>query len=74
MHKKINEILVKCIQPSIDGEFSNNYVDQEKFAKLIIEECLRQINNTDLEDVEGGDSAVLRAAAHQVKLRFGIDQ
>jgi hypothetical protein len=45
----------------------------EKFAELLIQECARIVPNTDLEDVDGGDSAVLRAASDQIKEHFGVE-
>lgn len=42
----------------------------ERFTKLIIDECVKSIRNTNLEDVDGGDSAVLNAAAEQVIKHF----
>ena len=46
---------------------------REKFAELIVRECARIVPNTDLEDVDGGDSAVLRAASKQIKEHFGVE-
>lgn len=45
----------------------------EQFALLIVRECARIVPNTDLEDVDGGDSAVLRAASAQIKKHFGVE-
>jgi hypothetical protein len=45
----------------------------EKFAKLIVKECAQLALDTDLEDVEGGDSAVLHAASTQIKKHFGVE-
>ncbi len=39
MNKRIQELLAQCTQESIDGPFANPYVDQEKFAELIVREC-----------------------------------
>ena len=50
----------------LDGVF-------EKFAELIVRECAHVARNTNLEDVEGGDSAVLRAAGEQIKEHFGVE-
>lgn len=44
----------------------------QKFAQLIVRECARVAMNTDLEDVEGGDSDVLYAAHTQIKQHFGV--
>lgn len=46
----------------------------ENFAVLIIAECAGIARNADLEDVEGGDSAVLRAAGDQIKEHFGVEE
>jgi len=39
MNERIRALLSQCTQESIDGPFSTPYVDQEKFAKLIVKEC-----------------------------------
>ena len=46
---------------------------QQRFAELIVRECARIARNTDLEDVEGGDSAVLQAAGEQIEKHFGVE-
>jgi hypothetical protein len=45
----------------------------ERFAELIVRECARIVTNTDLGDVDGGDSAVLRAASKQIREHFGVE-
>lgn len=52
----------------------SNSILFEKFAELIIEECARIARSADLEDVEGGDSAVLRAAGEQIEKYFGVEE
>jgi hypothetical protein len=44
----------------------------QKFAELIIAQCASIVRNTNLEDVEGGDSAVLNAASDQIKSFFKV--
>lgn len=39
MNERLKALLVQCTQESIDGQFANPYVDQEKFAELIVREC-----------------------------------
>ncbi len=39
MNERIQALLAQCTQESIDGQFANPYVDQEKFAELIVKEC-----------------------------------
>ena len=46
----------------------------EKFAELIVKECAQLARNTNLEDVEGGDSAVLLAAKHHILDHFGVEE
>ena len=52
------------------GEFHPAYT--QKLAELIAKECAKVARNTDLEDVEGGDSAVLRAASEAIENYFGV--
>ena len=46
----------------------------QKFGELIVRECARIARNANLEDVEGGDSAVLRAAGDQIEDYFGVEE
>ena len=39
-------------------------------VQLVLEEVSSKVRDTDLEDVEGGDSAVLWAASQQLKTCF----
>ena len=48
--------------------------DLEKFAELIVRECAAIASNTNLEDVDGGDSAVLFAAREQILEHFGVKE
>ena len=55
----------------IDSE--QEQLDQiQKFAELIIAQCASIVRDTNLEDVEGGDSAVLNAASDQLKEFFKV--
>lgn len=42
------------------------------FAQLIVNKCTTIARNTDLEDIDGGDSAVLNAVATQIEDYFGV--
>lgn len=44
----------------------------ENLIELVVQECCSAVRNTNLEDVDGGDSAVLGAAATQIKQHFGV--
>jgi len=43
MNERIKELLAQCTQESIDGPFANPYVDQKKFAQIIVQECIDKI-------------------------------
>lgn len=49
-------------------------LQEQLFAELIVRECAQLARDTDLEDVEGGDSAVLRAAKSQILEHFGVKE
>ena len=48
--------------------------DTEKLIELIVKECAQLARDTDLEDVEGSDSEVLRAAKRQILEHFGVKE
>jgi hypothetical protein len=48
-------------------------MEKAKFAELIVRECAQLARDTDLEDIEGGDSEVLRAAKRQILEHFGVE-
>jgi hypothetical protein len=74
MNERIDELMIEA---GARFEFLHgvHYDDfqYKKFAELLIQECARIVPNTDLEDVDGGDSAVLRAASDQIKEHFGVE-
>jgi hypothetical protein len=72
MNKRIKELAQQADLPLIHDNFLT--AAQEKFAELIIWECAQLARDTDLEDVEGGDSDVLRAAKLQILEHFGVEE
>jgi hypothetical protein len=48
------------------------FIFRKKFAELIVKKCAAIASNTNLEDVDGGDSAVLGAAREQILEHFGV--
>lgn len=71
MKNIITELAQKANLPLINDEFMT--ASQEKFAELIIRACAQHAVNTDLEDVDGGDSEVLQAARRYILEQFGIN-
>ncbi len=66
MNKRIRELLAQCTQESIDGLFANPYVDQEKFAELLVRECIQivNVNGSNLECEIVSD----------IKKHFGVEE
>jgi hypothetical protein len=73
MNERILELADKAIE---DMPGAWNIPDEfcKKFAELIVRECAQLARDTDLEDVEGGDSDVLRAAKQQILEHFGVEE
>ena len=68
MNERIKELAQQCWDPRIDGRL---HFDQEKFAELIVEECLDI-----LEDEDNGelDTRSVRIAAIRIKKLFGVEE
>jgi hypothetical protein len=79
MNERIRKLIFESVRFDLDPD-SNHYEaqidpeDLEDFAELIVRECAKVARNADLEDVEGGDSSVLYAAAEQIKKHFGFEE
>lgn len=71
MNDRIKKLLVQCTHPSLDGEFATSYVDQEKFAELIVRECLDILDDEDDGEIEGRS---IRIARIRIKEQFGIKE
>jgi hypothetical protein len=55
------------------GTYMSHPEFNKKFAELIVRECAQLARDTNLEDVEGGDNDVLRAAKQQILEHFGVE-
>ena len=73
MNERIAELYDQAIVIEDGGDYVCGELDPVKFAELIVRECARIARNANLEDVEGGDSAVLRAAGDQIEDYFGVE-
>lgn len=80
----MNQLMLELYQQALEFAYKNiskeswntdnfHAVVSGKFGELIVAECARIARNTDLEDVEGGDSAVLQAAGEQIEKHFGVE-
>ena len=79
MNERIRELMNDAVRFhwDHDGQAYEAQVhpeDLEYFAQLIVWECARIARNANLEDVDGGDSAVLRAAGDQIEDYFGVEE
>jgi len=86
----MNERIKLLAQQSKLAELYDRYVEQcmknadddildydvilKEFAESIVRECAQLARDTNLEDVEGGDSDVLRAAKQQILEHFGVEE
>jgi hypothetical protein len=73
MNKEIQVLADQCsewVTGTLDGDYES--FDKERFAQGIVELCAQQISRTNLEDTDGGDWEVLRAAATQLREKFNI--
>ena len=71
MNELIRELAVKA-GDDWDHTLQEDREFLVKFAELVVRECASIAQSANLEDVDGGDSAVLRAAANQIKEHFGL--
>jgi len=65
MNERIKELAEQCWDKRLDGL----HFDQEKFAELIVRECLEIVEG---EDDLGPDTKSVRLAAKRIKQHFGI--
>jgi len=76
MNERIKELYLQAVEYS-NGQMTFGDTREffaEKFAELIVKECAQLARDTNLEDVEGGDSDVLRAAKQQILEHFGVEE
>jgi hypothetical protein len=78
MNEQIFKLALKAIDfqgaVDIDTELKLTNSELAKFAELIVKKCAAIASNTNLEDVDGGDSAVLGAAREQILEHFGVEE
>lgn len=67
MNQRIRELLAQCTQESIDGPFASPYVDQEKFAELIIQECADVCQGF-------GESGDGYTCSYEILEHFGVEE
>jgi hypothetical protein len=76
MNERIQELMEECTITDINlhGEIYEASFDREKFAKLIVQECIDKIKNANMTDLEGPDpDDVLLLVEKQIKEHFGVD-
>jgi hypothetical protein len=77
MNERIKELINQMNQSGLpygDNAMTVTDSDLEYFAELIVRECAQLARDTNLEDVEGGDNDVLRAAKLQIMEHFGVEE
>lgn len=69
MNERIHELAVIASTQTDWWDVSNPYI--EKFAELIIKECVGILDD---EDDYGYESRGVRNAAYRIKKRFGVEE
>jgi hypothetical protein len=72
MNERIREILTQCQQESIDGPEYPHWTDFEKFAELIVRECIRV--PYDMWDKAELNADVAVKIEHRIKEHFGVEE
>ena len=70
MNEQIREILSQCQLESIDGPEYPRWTDLEKFAELIVKECMEQVWYTREDGINGNISEVIK---ERMKKHFGVE-
>lgn len=70
MNEQIREILSQCQLESIDGPEYPRWTDFEKFAELIVKECMEQVWYTREDGINGNISEVIK---ERMKKHFGVE-
>ena len=70
MNERIRELMEQC-----EGGYSTQsepYYDMEKFAELIVQECIKTVHNRYMGDNNREDMEVLRCVS-EMKAQFGVE-
>ena len=75
MNETIRKLLAQCKEESIDGPGYPDWVDQEKFAELIVFECTKAV----MDGTKEGDHYAQRIEQHFDNgtggvLHFGVEE
>jgi hypothetical protein len=74
MNERIEELYNKALEQHYSNNMAWEDLNIEKFAELIILECVDRIKNADMTDLEGSDpDDVLWLVERQIVKHFGVD-
>lgn len=77
MNDRMYELINQCFIGTTDGRLSelNTISNVERFAELIVGECLDIVANADMTELEGPDlEDVLYVACKQIREHFGVEE
>ena len=77
MNERIRQLLAQCQQESIDGPEYPHWTDQEKFAELIINECLSVVGEQRRRSLDRSDllsAHIIQQTAINIKRHFEVNQ
>lgn len=77
MNERIRELAEQCYYEDTEcstWSLNNRHFDYNKFAELIVNECMNHMIATDFNDVNGSHNAAIQAAADELMEHFGIGE
>jgi hypothetical protein len=78
MNERLKQLAIesKLIAPEYNGfDHTRLSISQQRFAELIVRECLDIVANADMTELEGPDPEdVLYVACKQIKQYFGVEE
>ncbi len=72
MNERIKEILSQCQLESIDGPEYPRWTDLEKFAELIVRDCMKMCDEVHRDYGMASDTA--RITKRYIKKHFGVKE
>jgi len=73
MNERIRELRAQCKEESIDGPGYPDWVDQEKFAELIVRECLQIANDEATAQISAKGKVAADNIWFTIRNRFGVE-
>ena len=73
MNPKIKELWDKAADPESDDSWESQTEFMERFAELIVRECVAYLKETDFDDIVCSNNTVVEIAADYLQEHFGVE-